>query len=189
VGGNDAEGPLPDAVEAAAAILALSLEDAKVDNELRVSLGATATADEAGSDVVEGGRLELPFERKFGGSECQWSFKGIGSPSTEGPRDGNGEERVAAREVRRAAIWRSNSAKRCKEVRRVSSGIEGVGTWGRWGWVGGIGRCRSDMWTSWVATKEGGEATGWIGQSTVFVGKADGPSEEISLRELDCAVL
>jgi hypothetical protein len=101
-----------------------------VANESKVSLGATAALDEAGPATVEGGRPELPLERKFDGLECQWSFDEVGSPS-RGPKVGSGGERVAAREVRRAAIWRSNSAKRCKEVRRVSSGVGGVGTWMR----------------------------------------------------------
>lgn len=114
-------------------------------NELRISFGATAAVDDAGYVVVNGGRPELPLESKFDELGCQLSLEGVGSPSTEGPKVGNDGERVTAREVRRAAIWRSNSAKRCKEVRRVSSGVGGVGTWVRWGWVGGIGRCKSDM--------------------------------------------
>lgn len=80
---------------------------------------------------MEGGGPELASERKLDELECQWSFDVVGSPSTGGPKVGSDGERVAAREVRRAAIWRSNSAKRCKEVRRVSSEVGGVGTWVR----------------------------------------------------------
>ena len=47
------------------------LEDAKVENELRVSLGATATLDEAGSVAVKEGRPELPLDRKFDKVERQ----------------------------------------------------------------------------------------------------------------------
>lgn len=48
--------------------------------------------------------------------------------------------------------------------------------------MGGTGRCKSAMWTSWVATKEEGEVTG---QFNGFVGDADGLSEKKSLWELD----
>ena len=98
-----------------------------MDNESSVWPGATATVDEAGSV----GRLEVAFERKCDVLECQWSMGEVGSPSTEEPIVGSAGERVAAREVRRAAIWRSNSAKRCREVRRESSGVGGVGMWVR----------------------------------------------------------